>query len=399
MGKIVPLFSLARASISTRRTVVGNVNATATTSLLHSTKNKMRFQSSIAKGTSAFYCIFFSSATSITNNNNNIPTTANAFSWNSSSSSSRKMSTKAAASTTDGSLSSITLDNSWPRELSPETPENLQKSHKLEGLSTDNDNRSKRPVFNGHYVIVKPTGLSNPQRILVSDDVAYNLLKLTPEQVASGDFLEFVAGNLILNDGKAETWATPYALSIMGSRYTSNCPYGTGNGYGDGRAISIAEFNGYELQLKGAGKTPFARGADGRAVLRSSIREFLASEAMHHLGIATTRALSLVQSKTDTVHRPWYSEDASLKIPEMNDLRLAQYPEEKRREIIQQLRTTQKMDPNMMISESCAITCRVSSSFVRIGHIDLFAKRVIAKQEQHPKYKYDTTDRSKSFSS
>ena len=308
------------------------------------------------------------------------------------------MSTKAAAaSTTNGSLSSITLDNSWPRELSPETPENLQKSHGLEGLSTDNDNRSKRQVFNGHYVLVKPTGLSKPERLLVSDDVAYNLLKLTPEQVASDDFLEFVSGNRILNDGKAETWATPYALSIMGSRYTSNCPYGTGNGYGDGRAISIAEFNGHELQLKGAGKTPFARGADGRAVLRSSIREFLASEAMHHLGIATTRALSLVQSKTDTVNRPWYSEDASLKIPEMNDLRLAQYPEEKRREIIQQLRTTQKMDPNMMITEPCAITCRVASSFIRIGHIDLFAKRVIAKQEQHPKYKYDTTDRSKFF--
>ena len=307
------------------------------------------------------------------------------------------MSTKAAASTTDGSLSSITLDNSWPRELSPETPENLQKSHGLEGLSTNNDNRSKRQVFNGHYVLVKPTGLSKPERLLVSDDVAYNLLKLTPEQVASDDFLEFVSGNRILNDGKAETWATPYALSIMGSRYTSNCPYGTGNGYGDGRAISIAEFNGHELQLKGAGKTPFARGADGRAVLRSSIREFLASEAMHHLGIATTRALSLVQSKTDTVNRPWYSEDASLKIPEMNDLRLAQYPEEKRREIIQQLRTTQKMDPNMMITEPCAITCRVASSFIRIGHIDLFAKRVIAKQEQHPKYKYDTTDRSKFF--
>ena len=76
---------------------------------------------------------------------------------------------------------------------------------------------------------------------------------------------------------------------------------------GDGRAISIAEFNGHELQLKGAGRTPFARGADGRAVLRSSIREFLASEAMHSLGIETTRALSLVRSENgDTVNRPWY---------------------------------------------------------------------------------------------
>ena len=111
-----------------------------------------------------------------------------------------------------------------------------------------------------------------------------------------------------------ETWATPYALSIMGKRYTNNCPYGTGDGYGDGRAISVGEIlvphstskdddgdadgegyphtaSRYGLQLKGAGQTPFCRGADGRAVLRSSIREFLASEAMHHLGISTTIAL------------------------------------------------------------------------------------------------------------
>lgn len=116
---------------------------------------------------------------------------------------------------------------------------------------------------------------------------------------------------------------------------------------------------------------------------------------MSHLGIATTRALSLVESKTDTVNRPWYSDDAVLKIPDMNDLRLAQYPEEKRREIIQQLRTTQKADPNMMITENCAITCRVAPSFVRIGHLDLFARRVIAKQQQHPKGRYDINDRSK----
>ena len=62
-----------------------------------------------------------------------------------------------------------------------------------------------------------------------------------------------------------------------------------------------------ELQLKGAGTTPFCRNADGRAVLRSSIREFLASEAMYFLGVPTTRALSLVASRVDRVSRPWYS--------------------------------------------------------------------------------------------
>jgi serine/tyrosine/threonine adenylyltransferase len=287
-------------------------------------------------------------------------------------------STVASESIGNSLLSSLVLDNSWPRELSPETTENLLKSRTIEGLSDDNDNRTRRPVFNGHFVLVKPTGLPDPELLLRSDDVAYNLLQLTPEQVQSDEFLHFVSGNSVLS----ETWATPYALSIMGSRYTSNCPYGTGNGYGDGRAISIAEFNGYELQLKGAGKTPFHRGADGRAVLRSSIREFLASEAMHYLGVETTRALSLVKSQTLTVQRPWYSDDAVLQIPDMDDLRLAQYPEEQRRKIIQQLRTTQKADPNILITENCAITCRVATSFVRIGHIDLFARRVEQKRQQ-----------------
>eukprot|EP01050_Picozoa_sp_SAG11_P013216 SAG11_NODE_1530_length_4737_cov_3.232643_5_plen_128_part_00 len=60
-----------------------------------------------------------------------------------------------------------------------------------------------------------------------------------------------------------------------------------------------------ELQLKGAGRTPFCRNADGRAVLRSSLREFVASEAMHALGVPTTRALCLYASATDRVRRPW----------------------------------------------------------------------------------------------
>ena len=61
------------------------------------------------------------------------------------------------------------------------------------------------------------------------------------------------------------------------------------------------------MQLKGGGTTPFCRNADGRAVLRSSVREYLASEAMHHMGVPSTRALSLVASRDDTVLRPWYA--------------------------------------------------------------------------------------------
>lgn len=312
------------------------------------------------------------SVAALSSNQNN--SFAAAFAFNNMSTSTSSSSSSSTATSASGSsiLSTIPLDNSWPRELYSETPENLARSRKIEGLNDDDDNRKKRPVYNGHYVLVKPTGLTKPTRVLVSDDVAYNLLKLTPEQVDSDDFVQFVSGNLVLG----ETWATPYALSIMGSRYTHNCPYGDGTGYGDGRAISIGEFNGYELQLKGAGTTPFHRGADGRAVLRSSIREFLASEAMHHLGIETTRALSLVKSEVDTSQRPWYSDDAVLNIPDMDDVRLANYPEEKRREIINQLRRTQKADPNILVTEQNAITCRVASSFTRIGHIDLFSRRV-----------------------
>ena len=78
-------------------------------------------------------------------------------------------------------------------------------------------------------------------------------------------------------------WATGYALSIYGTEYNQQCPFGTGNGYGDGRAISVFEGllneKRWEMQLKGSGPTPYCRGADGRAVLRSSVREFLAQLA------------------------------------------------------------------------------------------------------------------------
>ena len=126
-------------------------------------------------------------------------------------------------------------------------------------------------------------------------------------------FARFFGGDAAAVPGM-ESWATPYALAIMGQRQSSNCPFGTGNGYGDGRAVSVGEIvnektgTRWEMQLKGGGTTPFCRGGDGRAVLRSSIREFLASEAMHALGVSTTRALSLVVSDGgDTVRRPWYN--------------------------------------------------------------------------------------------
>lgn len=205
-------------------------------------------------------------------------------------------------------------------------------------------NQSKRQVKAGHYVLVKPTPLPKPKRVLHSPEMAAEL-GLSEDHCASEGFERFFSGDAsVLPD--AITWATPYALSIYGEfQHNGQCPFRNGCGYGDGRAISVHEMvtpggARWELQLKGGGKTPFCRGGDGRAVLRSSIREFLASEAMHHLGVQTTRALSLVVSQLETVKRP--------------------KPEE---------------DEFGSIVEPCAITCRAATSFLRVGHFELFGRR------------------------
>jgi len=106
-------------------------------------------------------------------------------------------------------------------------------------------------------------------------------------------------------------WATGYALSIYGTEYKPAVPvWKPATATADGRAISVFEgvFEGrrWEMQLKGGGPTPYCRGADGRAVLRSSVREFLAQEFMHALGVPTSRSLMLVMSRGETVRRPWY---------------------------------------------------------------------------------------------
>lgn len=131
-----------------------------------------------------------------------------------------------------GPLDSLnsSLVNSWVRQLTSESEDNKQRSRKLSNLPDNDTNKSKRRVFNGHYVLVTPTGLPHPKLVVYSRDVACNVLQLAPtaaavsEIVESPDFLQFVSGNLTLQ----ETWATPYALSIMGERYTNNCPFGTG---------------------------------------------------------------------------------------------------------------------------------------------------------------------------
>jgi len=141
-----------------------------------------------------------------------------------------------------GSLDDLNanLVNTWTRQLTPESEQSAQRARKLSSLPLDDiSNKTKRRVFHGHYVLVKPTGLPQPKMIMTSLDVASNLLGLgcnhddestnaTTSILESNHFLEYVSGNRTLQ----ESWATPYALSIMGDRYTDNCPFATGDGYG-----------------------------------------------------------------------------------------------------------------------------------------------------------------------
>ena len=152
----------------------------------------------------------------------------------------------------------------------------------------DGNDHKSRPVYSGHYVPVAPTPIPQPEYVSHSNKL-FQELGLSQKILKDTDFSSFFSGDLSVADYPIRSigWSTGYALSIYGKEYNQQCPFGTGNGYGDGRAISVFEglFNGkrMEMQLKGAGPTPYCRGADGRAVLRSSVREFLAQELMDAL--------------------------------------------------------------------------------------------------------------------
>jgi len=250
-------------------------------------------------------------------------------------------------------------------------------------------NHKSRQVRQGHYVLVRPTPLPKPYLVAFDPAMAAEL-GLSAEGCQAESFIRFFGGDSSAAE-QFQSWATPYALSIFGKEYVQQCPFKNGNGYGDGRAISVAEVltaagNPWELQLKGAGPTPFCRGADGRAVLRSSVREFLAQVAMHSMGVCTTRSLSLVASKTLRVERQWYSDDGQQQqdTPDENDPRLAHLPMELRKMLIQQLKdqSGQGENPDIVIKEACAITCRVAPSFLRVGQMELFGRR--ARKNEFP---------------
>ncbi|NOT81036.1 MAG: hypothetical protein HOP07_18785 [Bacteriovoracaceae bacterium] len=212
-----------------------------------------------------------------------------------------------------------------------------------------------RQVFSGHYVPVNPTPIKEPHYVAHSK-IFFSELGLDDSLAQNKDFIRMFSGDLsdVPHPLQKIGWATGYALSIYGTEYYQQCPFKTGNGYGDGRAISILEANikgqRWEMQLKGGGKTPYCRGADGRAVLRSSVREFLAQEHMNSLGIPTSRSLSLITSKSEKVKRPWFTQGSHSR------------------------------DPEVMIEESVAITTRVAHSFLRVGQFELFGRRASKKE-------------------
>ena len=198
----------------------------------------------------------------------------------------------------------------------------------MDSLNCDPDakvngrDHAPRQVFTGHYVPVNPTPIENPEYVAHSKNL-FRELGFADRMAQSADFIRVFSGNIafVPEPMRQVGWACGYALSIFGTEYNQQCPFQTGNGYGDGRAISVLEavINGqrWEMQLKGGGRTPYCRGADGRAVLRSSVREFLAQEHMHALGVPTSRSLSLYVSKTEKVRRPWYSEGSRSMDPDV----------------------------------------------------------------------------------
>ncbi|NRA34917.1 MAG: YdiU family protein, partial [Polyangiaceae bacterium] len=187
-----------------------------------------------------------------------------------------------------------------------------------------------RQVEGACYSLVEPTPVAAPKVIAHSQEVADQL-------GYSSDDLESARMSAVLGGCALQEGMTSFAAAYGGHQFGN-----WAGQLGDGRAISLGERQGpdgnwLEMQLKGAGPTPYSRTADGRAVMRSSVREFLCSEAMFHLGVPTTRALSLVSTGDAVVRDVLYDGNA-------------------------------KPEPG-------AIVCRVAPSFLRFGNFELFASR------------------------
>ncbi|MGE0490935.1 MAG: YdiU family protein [Vulcanimicrobiota bacterium] len=186
-----------------------------------------------------------------------------------------------------------------------------------------------RQVLGACWSRVKPTSVRAPRLLAYAREVG-DLLGLTAQEIESERFAQVFAGNDL------EPGMDPYAACYGGHQFGN-----WAGQLGDGRAINLGEVvhddRRWEIQLKGSGLTPYSRHADGRAVLRSSLREFLCSEAMHHLGVPTTRALSLVLTGDQVIRDMFYDGN----------------PE----------------------PEPGAVVCRVAPSFLRFGNYEILAAR------------------------
>uniref|UniRef100_A0A8C4HTV2 Selenoprotein O n=1 Tax=Dicentrarchus labrax TaxID=13489 RepID=A0A8C4HTV2_DICLA len=186
--------------------------------------------------------------------------------------------------------------------------ESVNKCHHHSVLSAEAfpvdevDGNFVRTVKNCIFSKSIPTPLKGPLRLAaVSKDVVEGILDVDVAVTQSEEFLHYASGGRLLQG------SVPLAHRYGGHQFG----YWAGQ-LGDGRAHSLGQYtnrNGevWELQLKGSGKTPYSRSGDGRAVIRSSVREFLCSEAMHFLGVPTSRAASLIVSDEPVLRDQFYS--------------------------------------------------------------------------------------------
>ena len=184
---------------------------------------------------------------------------------------------------------------------------------------------TRREVLEAVYSFVRPIKTSNPTLLHVSDEMQHTL-DFSNEDIQSKEFLEFVTGNNVLRNSK------PFAMCYAGHQFGN-----WAGQLGDGRAINLGEIKDWAVQLKGSGPTPYSRTADGLAVLRSSVREYLCSEAMHHLGVPSTRALSLSLTGDQVLRDVMYNGNPA--------------------------------------HEKGAIVSRVAKSFLRFGNFEIFSSR------------------------
>jgi len=192
---------------------------------------------------------------------------------------------------------------------------------------------ARRQVYQACYSWVNPTPTRKPVLLAYAQDVL-ECLDLNQSDADSPWFSRLFSGNALPSEHQG---MKPYAMCYGGHQFGN-----WAGQLGDGRAINLGEIENskgehWVLQLKGAGETPYSRSADGLAVLRSSVREFLCSEAMFHLGVPTTRALSLCLTG-DMVQRDMFYD-------------------------------------GHVAAEKGAVVCRVAPSFLRFGNFQIFAKR------------------------